>query len=97
MWTPERWREHERGQDGRTAAGIYAAVVLGVALLALLFWATGCTVPAAWVEADRRTHDCLAPEYRAYVDRDPALTEEQRERRRRVLDAWRRRLEEFER
>jgi hypothetical protein len=51
----------------------------------------------AYLAADRATFDAVAPEYRAYVDSDPFLDADQRERRGRTVDVWRRRLEDAER
>jgi hypothetical protein len=42
--------------------------------------------------ADRATHDAIAPEYRAYVDADAALTPSQKELRTMTLDSWERRI-----
>jgi hypothetical protein len=47
-----------------------------------------------YVAADRATFDAVAPEYRAYVDHDPALDAEQRQRRHRTIDLWRLRIDD---
>lgn len=41
-----------------------------------------------FVAASRATHDAVAPEYLRYVDADPALTTEQRNRRHASIDRW---------
>ena len=58
------------------------------ALVALLFVA-GCTPVQSYVEANRAIYDAVAPAHRAYVTADPALTLEQKDRRLRTLDEWR--------
>ena len=62
-------------------AGLGWLVLLGLAL-----FASGCA--SADLAADRATYDAIAPEYADYVRRDPALTEDQRERRLRTLELW---------
>ncbi len=53
----------------------------------------GCAgLDVQYVEADRLTHTAIAPEYRLYVERDTALTPEQKKRRYRTLEAWADRL-----
>lgn len=41
-----------------------------------------------FVGASRAAHDAIAPEYLRYVDADPALTQEQRDRRRATVARW---------
>jgi hypothetical protein len=41
-----------------------------------------------YVKADRLTYDAIAPEYLRYVDADPGLTQEQKDRRHRTVDTW---------
>jgi len=73
----------QRAANGLLLAG--APLMLG-ALAA-------CSPAAAYLEADRLTYEAIAPDHRRYVDGDPALTDEQRQRRRDTLDAWRVRLD----
>lgn len=62
---------------------------LGLSLLL----AAGCTAPAdLYVQADAATFAAIEPAHRAYVLADVTLTEEQRARRIRTLDAWAMRL-----
>lgn len=67
----------------------------GVLLFAspLLLGLAACNPGAAYVEADRLTHEAIAPEHRRYVDADPNLDAEQKARRHRTLDAWAVRIE----
>jgi hypothetical protein len=58
----------------------------------------GCpALDRRYVAAERATHDAVAPEYRQYVEQDPALSAEQQARRQRTLEAWAARLDEAER
>lgn len=52
----------------------------------------GC-VPGSYVAADRATFEAVAPAYIAYVGSDSTLTDKQRDRKQRVIDSWRFRLE----
>lgn len=69
-----------------------AALLCPVWLLLLLSQSPGCAAlanpSAAYVDADRATHDAVAPEYAAYVHADPTLDEEQKARRDRTLATW---------
>jgi hypothetical protein len=56
-------------------------------LAGLLALMTGCAG-----SADKATFDAIAPEYRAYVENDPHLTTEQKQRRFRTLESWQARL-----
>jgi hypothetical protein len=50
------------------------------------------TPAQAWVEADRKTFNAVAPDHARYVANDPAVTDPmQRERRLRTLHTWRER------
>lgn len=54
-----------------------------------LFLLPSCQLPdPTFVAAERANHDAIAPEYVQYVERDQALNEEQRERRRRTVARW---------
>lgn len=61
-------------------------VLLALCLLLL----PSCTVgpDPTFVAASRATHDAVAPEYLRYVNADPGLTQEQRDRRRATIDRW---------
>ena len=62
-----------------------------------LFLLPSCVGPdPTFVAASRATHDAVAPEYVHYVDADPALTAEQRARRRETIDRWREAIESRE-
>lgn len=41
-----------------------------------------------FVAAARASHDAITPEYLGYVDKDPGLSGEQRERRHRTVARW---------
>lgn len=73
--------------------------LLLLALVALL-GTGGCSAMqspvAAYVAADRATFEAIAPEYLEYVEDDPSLIDEQRQRRERTVAAWRLRVEEAE-
>lgn len=63
--------------------------IMGLAALLL----TGCQgVTPVYVQADRLTHDAIAPEFRAYVDADEALSPNQRARRVMLLESWEERI-----
>ena len=62
----------------------------------LLLGLVGCTPHAAYVEADRATFDAIAPAYLEYVRGDETLDEEQVDRRSRLVDSWRIRIEQAE-
>jgi len=72
-------------------AGV-AAVVVIVAVASL----SGCTLQSSYVEADRRTHDRIAPDFWAYVEADHDLTDKQIQRRRDAIDSWDARITEAE-
>ena len=55
-----------------------------VSLLVLTLSSVGCSTKTP----DRALYEAIAPEYTAYVQKDETLTEEQRERRLRTVDAW---------
>ncbi len=60
----------------------------------LILVACSCRGPdPILVKAQRATYDAVAPDYLTYVDADPALSTEQRERRRRTVETWRLRVE----
>ena len=84
-----------QGQNWRmnAVAGPLALLLLPATLLAP---ASGCasleSPAAAYVAADRATYEAVAPEYAAYVRNDPALSDEQRQRRGRTVETWRIRI-----
>lgn len=56
-----------------------------------------CIQPSAeYVKADRSTYDVIGPAYRGYVGTDGRLTDEQKQRRRDLVESWRIRLEKAE-
>lgn len=57
-------------------------VTIVLCLLAL----SSCVPPNAAVAA---RYNAIAPEYRAYVEADPSLSEPQKQSRRDLLEAWR--------
>lgn len=64
-----------------------------VTILVLAALASSCGTPQAYATADKLTYGAIAPEYRAYVLADPALTQDQKDRRLRSLTTWRKRFE----
>lgn len=71
---------------------------IGGPLVALVCAAalTSCTPVQAYVQADRAIYDAVAPAHRAYVTADPALSGEQKDRRFRTLEEWRKLVETAE-
>ena len=67
-----------------------------LAVVVVLACAWGCTPQAAYIEADRATFDVIAPAYLGYVQADPALDQDQIDRRQRFVDTWRIRIEKAE-
>jgi len=73
------------------------ASILSLALLAACLPLAGCQAlaalgkspDAAYIAADTATFNAVAPQQAAYVAADPALTQEQRDRRIRTLQTWR--------
>jgi len=61
-------------------------LLLLVALMVLPSCAAG--PDPTFTTAARATHDAVMPEYLGYVERDTALDEAQRERRRRTVARW---------
>jgi hypothetical protein len=64
-----------------------------LALAFLAFVLGGCNGLAEYVDADDGTRLAIDPEYRAYVAADPNLSPEQKQRRLRLLESWRLRIE----
>jgi len=48
----------------------------------------GCSASKTYVEADRAVFDVVAPEWADYFGSDAALSNEDKERRRRLIRAW---------
>ena len=60
-----------------------------IPLVALLLFAACSAGPdPIFVSASRETHNAIVPEYMNYVNADPALTREQRQRRQATCDRW---------
>lgn len=57
---------------------------LALAMVLIVAFA-GCTSKRSSASFYR----AIAPEYSAYVQQDPSLTQEEKDRRHRTLDAWR--------
>lgn len=64
--------------------------------LLLLLVISGCAVQEKYVMADRLTYQAVSPEYMDYVEGDPTLTDEQRDRRRRTVYSWDARIKQAE-
>lgn len=54
-----------------------------------LICASSLTSCGAITPADKLTHDEIAPAHAAYVQADPVLTAEQKQRRLDLLESWR--------
>lgn len=77
------------GPRGRSSDGTAPPLPLGIGLALAVASAGGCAAPdAAFVRAERATHQAVAPEYVRYVRADPALSPEQRARRERTVRTW---------
>lgn len=59
-----------------------------LALLGLLSLGACQGVDPLFVTASRDTYTAVAPEYAHYVDTDPALSAEQKQRRHATIDRW---------
>lgn len=66
-------------------------------LLILAVLLAGCGTSSQYVEADRATYNAISTSYLSYVDRDPALSAEQRALRHATVKSWRKRIEAAER
>jgi hypothetical protein len=54
----------------------------------------GCpAVSESYLKADKATFDAITPEYLRYVEADPALDQEKKDRRKRTVESWRLRLD----
>lgn len=67
-----------------------------LAVVALCLGAFGCVVDKEYVKADRLTFDAIAPDYVKYVEADPALDQEQKDRRKRTIESWKLRISKSE-
>ena len=66
------------------------------ALLLCGLLAASCTPTHPYTLADRETFEAVAPEYKAYVEADPALSPEAKILRMTALETWRMRIEAAE-
>lgn len=57
-------------------------------LLALVFLSGCCTVPEAYVEAERSVYQTAGAQWILYVEADSELTEREKARKRRLFLAW---------
>lgn len=62
-----------------------------LSLILAAFTLAGCCCPNA--TAEKATIDVVEPAHRQYVEADESLSEEDKARRLRLLDAWRARVE----
>jgi hypothetical protein len=67
-----------------------------LATAALFLCATGCALNQEYVKADRLTYEAVAPAYLKYLDADPALDQEQKDRRKRTVETWKLRISKAE-
>ena len=65
-------------------------------LTLVLLAGAGCSVQDEYVAADRSTYDVVGPAHEKYLKSDSSLSGEERERRLRLLDSWRLRIEKAE-
>lgn len=56
--------------------------------LLVLLLLCSCTPTELYVKADRATYQAIAPEYIKYVDLDGQLSQDQKDRRHRLVEAW---------
>jgi hypothetical protein len=80
-----RWLDGER-------LGLVIAF-LGIVGLILMACLQGCRTSGEYLRADRATFEAISPEYRRYVEADPALSSEEKARRLRTVETWRLRLD----
>lgn len=62
-------------------------------LCAGLLMAAHCNVNAQYVEADEETFKFVQPDWAKYFENDSTLTPEQKERRKAVIDSWKKRID----
>ena len=86
------------GQDTlRRTPEEYPLRRLAAALVVVLaFTGVGCTPQEAYIAADRATYELIGPAYLAYVRGDAGLDADQVQRRERLIDSWRIRIEQAE-
>lgn len=58
-----------------------------------LLTAANCNVNRQYVEADEDTFKFVQPDWAKYFENDAGLTAEQKERRKAVLDSWKKRID----
>lgn len=61
--------------------------------LVLTPFLASCPAPQTYVVADEAIYNAIAPDYRAYVETDNALTDETKKTKLRTLKAWRRMID----
>ena len=64
-----------------------------MANLLLVVLASCAGTAKQYVEADKATYDIVALDYASYVNSDPKLDQEQKDRRIRLLDTWKLRID----
>lgn len=80
-------------QEAHGAGYLFLIGFLFVAAMLL----PGCgSIAKQYVEADRKTFDAIAPEYRKYVDADESLSDDEKKLRHATADSWGYRLEQAE-
>lgn len=65
--------------------------------LLLIPFLVGCSPNAAFVAAERKTHDAIADEYVGYSQADPNKDEQEKAIDRRLIEQWGRDLDQMER
>jgi hypothetical protein len=82
---------------GGTGGTVAKLLLLGIFIAACL-QATGCaTAPApSYIQADQQTYNAIAPEYQDYVNDDPALAPDEKQRRLDTLATWQLRINHAE-
>lgn len=66
-----------------------------IMLILILAVCNGCTCVdmKGYVAADKATFIAITPEYLEYVDNDAALDQAKKDRRRRLVDTWKLRID----
>lgn len=64
-----------------------------LAIVALCLFAAGCSLNQDYVKADQATFDAITPEYLKYVEADPSLDQDQKDRRKRTVATWKLRMD----
>jgi hypothetical protein len=64
-----------------------------IAAMMIFICGSGCSEFSEYVAADKATFEAISPEYLEYLQKDAALDDEQKERRKNLVETWRMRIE----